>query len=190
MSSRYLSAGLATLLLASFALANAAPIPRPVVNKSTDAKLVVQVDPAAKKPILKVPAALVAQGPGGVQPGGPPPRPGQVLLENPMLLLSGLALTGAFVSGGFWILRGRAGKSVVMVLGLLAVGLASGSLFADLAIPPRPAPLKAINLPAQVGLSGDVTLQVYTDPFDRNLYLIVPGEKAAEKTPPPGAKPE
>lgn len=186
MSSRFLAAGLAALILTSAVLANApAPIFRPpVVVNSAEAKLVVQVDANAKKPILKVPATLVQKA--------PQPRPGgQALLDNPTLLVAGLALACAFVSGGFWLLRGKGGRATVAILAVAGLALAGGFLTADLRPPPLPPQLPAIALPAKVDLSGDVTIQVYASPLDQNIYLVLPGP--ADKAPgaaPPGAKPE
>jgi len=184
MSSRFLAAGLAALILTSAVLANGAPFPRPpVVVNSAEAKLVVQVDANAKKPILKVPSSLVQKA--------AQPRPGgQALLDNPTLLVAGLALACAFVSGGFWLLRGKGGRATVAILAVAGLALAGGFLVADLRPPPMPPQLPAIALPAKVDLSGDVTIQVYASPLDNNIYLIVPGP--ADKAPgaAPGAKPE
>jgi hypothetical protein len=181
MSSRFLAAGLAALLLASPILANGAPFPRPPVQvTSADAKLVVLVDANAKKPLLRVPASLVTVK------KEEPKREGGALLNNPATVIAGLALCAAFVSGGFWLLRGRGGRAAAVALCIACLALAGGTAFGDLIIP-RPPVLPVVQLPGNVKLSSDVTIVTHIGPGN-TIELIIPGEKT-DPAPKTGEKP-
>lgn len=179
MSIRYLAAGLAVFLLVSLVQANGPP-PRPVVVLSSDAKLVVVVDPDIKKPILKIPHALVSMKKEA--PGGKPE--GQAM--NPLsLLISGISLTGAFICGGLWLMRSRNARAAAVGF-VVCLALAGGAVLADIPRPPVRVPAR-IELPGNVPLTGDVTIQVVNNFFNNNVIeLVVPGEKP----PMPGAAPQ
>lgn len=185
MSSRYLAAGLAALLLAVPVFANGAPFPRPPVNMtSAEAKLVVLVDANARKAVLRVPANLIAG-----KKEEPRPR-GQALLGDPSTALAGLALFGAFVSGGFWLVRGK-NKRTAAILCVACLALAGSAAFADL-LPPRPPVLPPLVLPGKMQLAGDITI-VTTNSPGNVIELVVPGEKPAPIKPgelPPPPRPE
>jgi hypothetical protein len=188
MSSRFLAAGLAALLLASPILANGAPPFRlPATLTSNDAKLVVHVDANAKKPVLRVPASLVT-----AVKKEEPKREGGALLDNPATVIAGLALCAAFVSGGFWLLRGRGGRAAVVALCIACLALVGGTAFGDLILP-RPPVLPAVQLPGNVKLSSDVTIVTHNGPGN-TIELIIPAEKAdpapkTEPAPKTGEKP-
>jgi hypothetical protein len=164
-----------TLGLAAFVRANAPAPPPPPPNVqfgARDAKIVVETDDKAKQPRLVVPATLL---------GGPPKpgaAPGQAQLPT---IMAGVALTLAFVTGGFWLLRKGPGRSLVLLFALSLVVAGASAVQADLARPPQTTPVK---LPADVKLSGNqITLEVV--PRGDSIKLIVP--KDAVK---PAAKPE
>jgi hypothetical protein len=183
MSSRFLAAGLVVLFVASTVLANGIPFPRPQPPVATaDAKLVVLTDANAKKPLLRVPVGLVT----AVKKEDPRPPRGQAMLNEPATLIAGLALAGAFVSGGFWLLRGKGGRTAAAIVCVGCLALAGGTAFADL-LPPRPAPpLPAVNLPGKVMLSSDVTIVVVNTPGN-TIELVLPPEKTEQK---PELRPE
>src|SRR5579884_1319846 len=74
----------------------APPPPPPNIQfGAREAKVVVEVDERAKQPRLIIPAPLVTQQRGGAGAGfGQMPT-----------VVAGVALTLAFVTGGFWLLR-------------------------------------------------------------------------------------
>src|SRR5579884_547277 len=144
----------------------APPPPPPNVQfGAREAKVVVEVDERAKQPRLVVPAALL----------GPQPRPGAGAGFGQLpTVVAGVALTLAFVTGGFWLLRKGPGRALVL---LFAVSLLlAGTAFVQADVPRDPPP-KAVKLPADVRISQDkLTLEVV--PFGDTVRLIVPKDGA------------
>jgi hypothetical protein len=173
--SRWLHTLLALTLLAvgtPAVLANpiAPPVkPQPgtpaVGNAGTE--LTVMVDPNAKWPRMLIPQKLLG--------GQAPPRKGADAGGRLPLLVGGLALTAAFVSGGFWLVRrgrGRFLTGACLVL-FLAVG-SSAFLFADVPSPKPNTRPHAVTLPAGVMLPGKVSLEIVDK--GEGVTLIIPQE--------------
>ena len=160
---------LAAVLVLGFAVVEAranpiAPPPKPpappVGVGVRGAELIVEIDEAAKGPRLQIPVKLLnAQQRKDAGAGRLP------------TMIAGLALTCAFVSGGFWLVRrGRA-----RMLGGLLVGLSmlavtgSAVMTASEAPPPRTTPVK---LPADLEFQGKIVLEIV--PTGDKIKLVVP----------------
>jgi hypothetical protein len=152
--------------------------------------LVVQVDAKAKTARLQVPFNLLFGQPGANPPGAPavPPRGADAGRLTVPTLVAGVALTLAFASGGLWLARRRAGRSlaILLVLSLFAAGTAA--VWADLGPRPlgpvrRPQPvppaLPALKLPAGVELPDKLILEA-VGAGDR-VTLIVPKAMVLKK---------
>jgi hypothetical protein len=155
---RLLSPAVAALFLfaaAAPARADLAP-PKPPPAPGQSAKLVVEVDPNAKEPRLVVPVALL----GATPKDGPKDKETAFLGLGLPTIVVGLALSLAFVSGGFWLVRrgrGRTAAAVVLALALLTA--AATAVWADVPIGPRPKPKNdPVALPAGVTLSDKITV--------------------------------
>src|SRR2546425_838753 len=107
----------AALLLVGFtvveARANPIPVPAPrdntIVMGAREAEIVVEIDENSKEARLLVPVKFLV---------GPRKRLGADAGQVPTLI-AGLALTCAFVSGGFWLVRrGRGRTLAALLLGL------------------------------------------------------------------------
>jgi hypothetical protein len=148
-------------------------------------KLVVQVKDKIKLPVLQVPInlAMGQQGnPGGGVGEAPNPEPGRRF--GLTTLVAGVALTLAFTSGGLWLVRRGARRTlaILVLTGLFAAGTAV--VWADLAPRPggpRPAKpaLTPLQLPAGIELSDKLILE--SMPPGDHLTLIVPGSMVREK---------
>jgi hypothetical protein len=117
---------------------------------ANDVKLVVVVDPMVKQPRLEVPRSLLITG---TPPRGPFGDAG-----GPSNVMAGLALALAFTSGGLWL--SKRGRSVAITLAAVSLLTFAGAVGADI---PRPKPPKApppVSLPANVKLSGKLTMQI------------------------------
>ncbi len=173
---RLLAASLALpLLLAALpsARADLAPPPLP---KGTSTKFVVLVDERADTPHLQIPKSLLQGGKTGQEESS---------LFGPPTVIAGLALTAAFVSGGFWLIRrgrgpGGAAAAVVLALSLLALG--ASAVWADIARPPKPRGPVTLPLPANVTLPDTVVVDIL-DKGDTITLIVnkkaVPDQKPA-----------
>jgi hypothetical protein len=165
------------LLIAATASANFAPAPPQVVRGPRPAKLVIEVDEQAKEPLLLIPDRLL-----GAQGVPPDEKRGDAGPQLPMTV-AGVALAGAFVSGGLWLTRRNRTVAAVAVA-FLVVG---GTAIADLGVKPRPEPKPmGVTLPANLKITSD-KLTLLVDPGGGNtVKLIVPkGMVAAEAKPEP-----
>lgn len=144
------------------------PVPRPAGGR--EVKFVVEIDPDATTPRLVVPKGLMA----------PAPAPGKGLgLSALPTIVIGLSLALALGSGGVWLARRGKGK-IVAGLFVFALIAGSSSLYADLAIGPRPKPLTPVKLPANVTLPDKVMIE-FAGAGD-TIKLIVP-KKAVKAAP-------
>jgi hypothetical protein len=169
----------ALLVLAGTALtarANGArpPVPNDIQYGAREAKIVVEVDEKATQPRLVVPASMIApaKGKGAGQPGAGAQLP---------TIMAGLALTAAFLTGGFWLLRKGPDRTLALLLAVSLVVAATSAVQADLPRQPRTTPVK---LPADVNIKSEkLVLEVV--PFGDSIKLIVPKDavKQAEKKP-------
>jgi hypothetical protein len=117
-------------------LANGAPVfPQQQRLPTQAARLIVVTDENARHATLKIPLAMVMQ----MQQQRPGVR-GFGALGTPVIV-AGLALSLAFVAGGFWLVRNRSGRRLAALLvggSLFAFGAAA--LWADLGPRPNPRP--------------------------------------------------
>jgi hypothetical protein len=166
----------ALLVAASTVWANAAPMPPnpPLVKGPQNVKLVVEVDENAKAPRLEIPQNLIT-----LQLRRGAPGPGADAGPRVPTTIAGLALAGAFVSGGFWLTR-RNRTIATIALAFLVVG---GTLMADIRVQPKPAPKTTpLTLPANLAIASDkLTLEI-TDKGDA-VKLIVPKGMGTEVKP-------
>ena len=105
-------------------------------------------------------------------------------------VVAGLALTLAFVSGGFWLVRrgrgpGRTAAAIVLALAL--TGFGASVVWADIPRPPRPrTPVQLpLALPAGVQLSENLVLDVVAkdEPFTLvvNKSMVLKTDKPEDK---------
>jgi hypothetical protein len=171
----------ATLSLAS---ANVPPPRLPPANLragASEVKLVVVIDAKVKQPRLEVPRNLL------VAPRLGPARPGRIgAIDSTPNVTAGLALALAFTSGGLWL--SKRGRSVAIALAAVALFSLGGAVSADLVKPKGPRELPAVVLPAEVKMSGKLTLQI-VDRGDAVRLVVnssmLPGPKRA-----PALRPE
>ena len=177
---RLLAASLALQLLLTALPSARADLAPPPLPKGTETKFVVIVDERADKPHLQIPKSLL-QGNTKTGPG----RGRPVRLPT---IIAGLALTAAFVSGGFWLVRrgrgpGRTVAAGVVVLSFLALG--ASAVWADVPRPPRPRGPVTLPLPANVTLPDTVVVDLL-DKGD-TITLIVNKKAVPDQKPaPPG----
>ncbi len=146
------------------------PINPGVVFGSRNADMVVEVDEKANNTRLVIPSNLLRI---------PQPRPGRLGADagGLPLLITGIALTCAFVSGGMWLVRRGRGRTLAGLL-LLGALLTAGTsaVMADLlpnrARPPVKENTTPIQLPANVQLTGKVILEIV--PAGDKIRLVVP----------------
>jgi hypothetical protein len=160
---------LAALFVLGFAVVEAGanpiapppPPPPPVAFGVRDAELIVEIDEAAKGPRLQIPLKLLtAQQRKGANAGQLP------------TLVAGLALTFAFVSGGFWLVRRGRARILGGVLFALSLLAATGSaVLADRPAPPRPRTIP-VTLPAELEFKGNIVLEIV--PNGDKIKLVVP----------------
>jgi hypothetical protein len=175
---RWILSAALLLLAGSQVWANGAPPPfqpNQIAFGSRNARLVVEVNAAAREPHLVIPAALVGQ------PGARPRGFGAGL--TPTLVVA-LALTAAFVSGGFWLLRKGSGRTVVSLALFVSLAVLAGTASADIARPPRPPAMPGLPLPADIKLTEKIVVEVV--PLGDSIRLIVPPAMVLK----PGAVPE
>jgi hypothetical protein len=149
------------------------PTPDAVKIGAREVKLVVEVDDRATDARLIIPAGLLTDTKKRADAGWGWP-----------MIMAGVALTAALVSGGLWLVRRGARKAaaVVLVVALLAFG--GSLLYADVAVKPPPKPTP-VTLPAGLTLSDKLVLEVAEKGDD--VKLVVPSAMLI-KTPKP--KPE
>jgi hypothetical protein len=147
---------------------NPAPQPLGLQLGARDAKLVVKKDDNARNARLVVPVGLLV-----VQP--PPRRVGA--LDGMPAVVAGLALTAAFVSGGFWLVRKNRGIATIALFLSLAV-FGTSVVQADVPRTPKPAPAVPVALPANVTLDGKLTLDIVAN--GDTIELIVPSKMVTE----------
>jgi hypothetical protein len=188
---RWCAALLTLFLLGAVPAARANEAPPPVRTKPADpqlVKLVVEVDDDVKEPRLQIPRAFL--GAAGERKGADL-GPGRV-----PTIVAGLALTLAFASGGFWLLRrGSSRYFASAVLALSLVALSATALWADRLpiVPPKPASPKEVGtlaLPAGIQVSDKIAIEV-VDKGDA-VKLIINKSMAIKKSAEvkPEAKPE
>lgn len=170
----YCAAALMLWGLAADAHANGPrpPLPPPVnpmLLGARNAELVVEVDENARDARLQIPMKLLAA----------PPRPVKLGADGGRIptLVAGLALTCAFVSGGFWLVRRGRSRTLAAVLTLTLLAAGTTAVVADIAVPkpvkpPVLNPTTPVALPADIKLSGKVVLEVVQ--FGDKIKLIVP----------------
>jgi hypothetical protein len=177
---RILAAFLALPLLLTASPSARADLAPPPLPKGTETKFVVVVDDRADKPHLQIPKSLLQ---GTTKPGQE-----EAGLFGAPTIIAGLALTAAFVSGGFWLVRrgrgpGRTAAAVVVVLSFLALG--ASAVWADIPRPPRPRGPVVLPLPANVTLPDTVVVDLL-DKGD-TITLIVNKKAVPDQKPaPPG----
>jgi hypothetical protein len=109
-------------------------------------KVEIEADPRVRMPTLVVPTALVDETPKKGADAGP---------LKPVLV--GVALACAFVTAGFWLLRGGRGARVAAAVTLLVAALLAGAAVqANVAAPPLPI---KVELPAGVKFSGEIIIE-------------------------------
>ncbi len=169
---RFLVAALALFSLAGFvpaARADLAVPPPPLPVSTHKVKLVVLAVEGLKEAHLRIPRNLLpaaAKAEKGAEAS---------LLGLPTVI-AGLALTLAFVSGGFWLVRrgrgpGRSAAAVVLALSLF--GLGASVVWADIPRPPRrPVVPLPLALPAGVQMSENMVLEIIPEKGD-TITLVV-----------------
>jgi hypothetical protein len=173
----FLTLPVLALVTVSTAWGNPPPPPPPppppgagLVMGPRDAKLVIKKDENAKSARLVIPAGMLV--------GVAPKRVGA--LDRMPALMAGLALTAAFVSGGFWLVRrNRAVAAVVLFVSVVVFG--ASTLQADLARPPRPGVGVPIAFPATIRHEGNLTVDVV--PQGDTMELIVPPKMIVDGKP-------
>jgi hypothetical protein len=162
----------------SAARADVRPQPQPppapgLIMGARDAKLIVQKDDNAKAARLVIPAGLLTAQPG-------PRRIGA--LDGLPAAVAGLALTAAFVSGGFWLVRKKRTLAAMSLFASLVV-FGTTAVQADLRPVPRPPAPVTVNFPATVTHDGKLTLEIV--PAGDTIQLIMPTKAIAEAAPQP-----
>ncbi len=147
------------------------PPPPEVTIGVRPANLVVKKDDKARQVCLILPASLVT---------GDVPLQGVGAARGLPAIMAGLALTAAFVSGGFCLVRKKRGVAVV---GLIASVVVFGcSAAKNKVVPaPEPPPTMTVALPATVQLDGKLILDVVGGQGD--VELIVPSASVVDAKP-------
>jgi hypothetical protein len=154
------------------------PVRRTVMLGEKETKLIVKVDESARGALLRLPDTLVAsveQLPQGDPRGSGMGLPGVV---------SAVALTLAFVSGGLWLVRrGKAGRAALVLLLGLGIGIGCGPQATNNPAPDGKGPdrphITVLTLPATVTLAEDLTLAIDDSRWVPEAWLIV-GPTAVE----------
>jgi hypothetical protein len=152
--------------------------PPPILVVPRAVKVTVEVDENAKDARLVIPQNLLAPA---------QPRLRGALDRVPMIV-AGLALTCAFVSGGFWLVRrGKAGTKTISALLLSWLVITGSVVWANEAPPPQPKKPEPLKLPANVKITGKIIFEVVAQKGDSvklivNKDMIVKDGKA-EKAP-------
>ena len=151
------------------------PVPtQPVVPDQTphlnatlgprNAELAVEIDPHGKVARLQVPINLLGGNVKRRADAGQLPT-----------LIAGVALTCAFVSGGFWLVRRGRARTLAAVLLTLSLLAAVGSVAADFGPRPKkelPPAHTPVELPAGILLTKKLVIEVV--PAGTKVKLIVP----------------
>jgi hypothetical protein len=130
--------------------------PGPKAETVFKTKLVVEVNDDLKEARLQIPRGLL-------QGKGDPRKTDAGALPT---IVAGLALTLAFASGGFWLMRRGAGRGVTVALLALAVlALGATALWANAPITTKDFKegtysLPAVPLPAGIQLSEKLTIEI------------------------------
>jgi hypothetical protein len=136
---------------------NGAPFPRPqpaIRIGAQEAKIAVEIDEKAKVARLQIPAQMLIGVKG---------RPGAGAgLDRVPMVIAGLALTCALVSGGFWLVRRGNGNYLASIgLGLSLLVLGTSAALADLGPrPPKPLPTIPVKLPTNIEINGNLIMEV------------------------------
>jgi hypothetical protein len=148
------------------------PPPQALVTVgSRTAVLVVKKDDKARKTCLVLPADLVT--------GNAPPQDVGAARNLPTIM-AGLALTAAFVSGGFCLVRKKRGVAVVALIASVVV-LGCSAAKNKVVPAPEPPPTVTVTLPATVQLDGKLILDVVGGQGD--VELIVPSASVVDAKP-------
>lgn len=157
---RFIVAALALFTAVGFIPAARADIafpPPPAPISTQKVKLVVLTADGVKEAHLRIPQNLL--------PGATKTEKGsETSVFTTPTVVAGLALTLAFVSGGFWLVRrgrgpGRTAAAVVLALSL--AGLGASVVWADLPRPPRrPVVPLPLTLPAGIQVSENMVLEI------------------------------
>jgi hypothetical protein len=140
------SAFLAIFFLPSaFVRANEAPPrpdPKPAAEKA--APLTIEIDDKAKEPKLVIPRKLLGAW------GAPGKQERSELNLSPLhTAVVGIALTGALVFGGLWLVRSRGrfgGRGLALLVGsLVLLGAGAAAVWAEPVPIPQPKPAPAIS---------------------------------------------
>jgi len=155
-------------------------------------KLVVQVKDGIKLPVLQVPVNLAMgqqANPGGGVGEAPNAEPETDRRLGLTTLVAGLALTLAFASGGLWLVRRGAQRTLVILVITGLVAVSTAVVWADVppfggrrplpAVPPAKPALTPIKLPAGIELSDKLILEPM--PPGDHLTLILPRSMVTEK---------
>jgi hypothetical protein len=146
------------------------PVGPGVMLGSRNVEITVEVDEKAKDTRLVIPSNVLVMpqplpGKLGADAGGLPP------------IVTGVALTCAFVSGGMWLVRRGRGRLLggLLIAGLLVAGTSMVSAnFGP--IKPKPPVVKEntvpVQLPANVQITGKLVLEIV--PNGDKIRLIVP----------------
>jgi hypothetical protein len=134
------------------------------------------VPPGTVPPGVTPPKGTPTQG----NPKGTAPRADASELRLPTIM-AGLALTAAFVSGGLWMVRRGAGRTLIGLLVVSTFVAGAALLWADARVPfPNPRPFTLpdvpkgtpIKLPASVELNDKISLEIL--PAGDTIRLLVP----------------
>ena len=159
----------------SAARADIAAPPPPLPVATHKVKLVVLTGDNLREAHLRIPQNLL--------PAEKTEKGSEASLLGLPTVIAGLALTLAFVSGGFWLVRrgrgpGRTAAAVVLAASLF--GLGASVVWADIPRPPRTAHQSPVLLPAGVQLSENMVVEILPEKGD--VITLVVNKGAVLKT--------
>lgn len=152
--------------LAPVARADIATPPPPPPISTQKVKLIVLTGDNLKEAHLRIPQNLLPAA-AKAEKGS------ETSLFAAPNVVAGLALTLAFVSAGFWLVRrGRTRAAAAAVLVLALIGAGASAVWADIPRPPRrPFVQPPVELPAGIQLSENSVLEIV--PKGDTITLIV-----------------